>query len=135
MSEKNPLFDLAGRTALITGSSQGIGLALARGLAQAGAAVVLNSRDEKKLNAAAATVRAEIPGARVTIAAFDVTDGAACHAAVAKIEADFAPIDILINNAGIQHLPAINIARMKRTSPFLLGITTTKTRNAISARP
>ena len=63
---------------------------------------MLNGRDEKKLNAAAATVRAEIPGARVTIAAFDVTDGAACHAAVAKIEADFAPIDILINNAGIQ---------------------------------
>ena len=63
---------------------------------------MLNGRDEKKLNAAATTVRAEIPGARVTIAAFDVTDGAACHAAVAKIEADFAPIDILINNAGIQ---------------------------------
>jgi len=102
MSEKNPLFDLTGRTALITGSSQGIGLALACGLAQAGAAIVLNGRDEKKLNAAAATVRAEMPGARVTLAAFDVTDGAACHAAVAKIEADFAPIDILINNAGIQ---------------------------------
>jgi len=102
MSEKNPLFDLTRRTALITGSSQGIGLALACGLAQAGAAVVLNGRDEKKLNAAAATVRAETPGARVTIAAFDVTDGAACHAAMAKIEADFAPIDILINNAGIQ---------------------------------
>lgn len=102
MSEKNPLFDLTGRTALITGSSQGIGLSLACGLAQAGAAVVLNGRDEKKLNAAAATVRAEMPGARVTLAAFDVTDGAACHAAMAKIEADFAPIDILINNAGIQ---------------------------------
>ena len=98
----NPLFDLTGRTALITGSSQGIGLALACGLAQAGAGVVLNGRDEKKLTAAAAIVRTEVPGARVSIAAFDVTDGAACHAAVAKIEADFAPIDILINNAGIQ---------------------------------
>ena len=102
MSAKNPLFDLTGRTALITGSSQGIGLALARGLAQAGAAVVLNGRDEKKLTAAAATVRAAVPGARVTIAAVNVTNGAACEAAVAKIEADFAPIDILINNAGIQ---------------------------------
>ena len=102
MAEKNPLFDLTGRTALITGSSQGIGLALAQGLAQAGAGVVLNGRDEKKLTAAADTVRAAVSGARVTIAAFDVTDGAACHAAVAKIETDFAPIDILINNAGIQ---------------------------------
>ena len=102
MVNPNPLFDLTGRTALITGSSQGIGLALACGLAQAGAGVVLNGRDEKKLTTAAAIVRAEVPGARVSIAAFDVTDGAACHAAVAKIEADFAPIDILINNAGIQ---------------------------------
>jgi gluconate 5-dehydrogenase len=96
----NPLFDLTGRTALITGSSQGLGFALARGLAQAGAAVVLNGRDEAKLSAAAETLRAE--EARVTTAAFDVTDGAASAAAVAKMETDFAPIDILINNAGIQ---------------------------------
>jgi gluconate 5-dehydrogenase len=96
----NPLFDLTGRTALITGSSQGLGLALARGLAQAGAAIVLNGRDEKKLGVAAETLRAE--GARVTTAAFDVTDGAASAAAVAKTEAEFAPIDILVNNAGIQ---------------------------------
>ncbi len=102
MPAAHPLFDLTGRTALITGSSQGIGLALASGLAQAGAAVVLNGRDEPKLAAAAATVRAAAPAARVTTAAFDVTNGAACEAAVAKIEADFSPIDILINNAGIQ---------------------------------
>lgn len=100
MTGKNPLFDLTGRTALITGSSQGLGFALARGLAQAGAAVVLNGRDQAKLTAAAATLRAE--GARVTTAAFDVTDGAASAAAVATIEGEFAPIDILINNAGIQ---------------------------------
>jgi gluconate 5-dehydrogenase len=96
----NPLFDLAGRTALITGSSQGLGFALARGLAQAGAAVVLNGRDEAKLAAAAGTLRAE--GTKVTTASFDVTDGPAAMNAVAKIETDFAPIDILINNAGIQ---------------------------------
>ncbi len=102
MAEKNSLFDLTGRTALITGSSQGLGLAMARGLVQAGAAVVLNGRDARKLAASAEVLRAEISGARVSIAAFDVTDGAACHAAVAKIEAEFAPIDILINNAGIQ---------------------------------
>jgi gluconate 5-dehydrogenase len=97
---RNPLFDLAGRTALVTGSSQGLGFALARGLAQAGAAVVLNGRDETKLAAAASTLRAE--GARVTTAAFDVTNGAASANAVTKLEAEFAPLDILINNAGIQ---------------------------------
>src|SRR4051812_5945611 len=100
MAGSNPLFDLTGRTALVTGSSQGLGLALARGLFQAGAAIVLNGRDEKKLASAADTLRAE--GARVTVAAFDVTDGAACTRAVEKIETDFAPVDIVINNAGIQ---------------------------------
>ena len=102
MSAKNPLFDLTGRTALITGSSQGIGLALAQGLVQGGAAVVLNGRDEHKLVAAATALRAAVPGARVTTAAFNVTDGAACLTAVERIEAEFAPINILINNAGIQ---------------------------------
>jgi len=93
-------FDLTGRTALITGSSAGIGFALARGLAQAGAAVVLNARSTEKLEAAAATLRAE--GATVHTAAFDVTDGAAVAKAVAQIERDIAPIDILVNNAGMQ---------------------------------
>jgi gluconate 5-dehydrogenase len=101
MAKNNPLFDLSGRTALVTGSSQGIGLALARGLAEAGAAVVLNGRDAAKLDAAAAGLRAAVPGARVTTAAFDVTNAAAIETAVARIEAEFAPIDVLFNNAGI----------------------------------
>jgi len=96
----SPLFDLTGRTALVTGSSQGLGLAMARGLAQAGAAIILNGRDEAKLARAAAALQAE--EVRVTTAAFDVTDGAAVTAAVAKLEAEFAPVDILVNNAGIQ---------------------------------
>ncbi len=96
----NPLFDLTGRTALVTGSSQGLGFAMARGLAQAGAAVVLNGRDAKKLAAAARTLDAE--GAQVAMAAFDVTDGEAAMREVEEIEAKFAPIDILVNNAGIQ---------------------------------
>jgi gluconate 5-dehydrogenase len=99
MPSPNPVFDLSGRTALITGSSQGIGLALAQGLAQAGAAVVLNGRDETKLAAAAATLQAA--GARVAIAAFDVTDSAAIPGAIDRIERDFGPLGILINNAGI----------------------------------
>ncbi|MEO5961777.1 MAG: SDR family oxidoreductase [Opitutaceae bacterium] len=101
VDKTNSLFDLSGRTALITGSSQGLGFALARGLAQAGAAVVLNGRDEKKLAAAAAALRGEIPGARVGMAAFDVTAGAACMAAIERVEQEFAPVDILLNNAGI----------------------------------
>ncbi len=99
MPETNPLFDLTGRTALVTGSSQGLGFAIARGLAQAGAAVVLNGRDKQKLSAAAKALDAE--GARVAMAAFDVTDGAAAMREVEEIEAGFGAIDILVNNAGI----------------------------------
>ena len=101
MAKKNSLFDLTGRTALVTGSGQGLGLSIARGLAQAGAAVVLNGRDVKKLNTAAEAMRVKVARSRVTVAVFDVTDGAAVASAVEKIEKDFAPIDILVNNAGI----------------------------------
>jgi len=93
-------FDLSGRTALITGSSAGIGLALAQGLAGAGAAVVLNARNQNKLQAAAQRLREQ--GATVHTLAFDVTDATAVADAVARIEAEIAPIDILINNAGMQ---------------------------------
>jgi gluconate 5-dehydrogenase len=94
------LFDLTGRRALVTGSSQGIRLALARGLAQAGAAVVLNGRDEAKLDRAARTLRAEgLP--HVDTAAFDVTDAEAVEAGVAAIEARLGPVHILFNNAGV----------------------------------
>ena len=99
MAQSNPLFDLTGRTALITGSSQGLGLALARGLGAAGASLVLNGRDVTKLAAAAARLRAE--GLKVTTAAFDVTNAEAIAQAVARVETEVAPIDILVNNAGI----------------------------------
>ncbi len=95
------LFNLSGKVALITGSSQGIGLTLAKGLADAGASVVLNGRDTEKLNKAAAALRDS--GATVYEAVFDVTDHAATASAVTKIEAEFGALDILINNAGMQH--------------------------------
>jgi len=90
------LFDLSGRRALVTGSSQGIGLALARGLAAAGAAVVINGRNADKVRAAVAS----IGGAEELV--FDVTDHAAVRAAVDGFEAARGPIDILVNNAGMQ---------------------------------
>jgi gluconate 5-dehydrogenase len=93
------LFDLTGKTALITGSSQGIGLALARGLSEAGAAVVLNGRNQDTLAAAAQMLTDQ--GLSVRIAAFDVTDRAAVVAGIAEIEAQ-GPIDILVNCAGMQ---------------------------------
>ncbi|MEM8978100.1 MAG: SDR family oxidoreductase [Pseudomonadota bacterium] len=95
------LFSLDGRRALITGSSQGIGFALAKGLAAAGAEIVLNGRDTAKLEAAAAALEAD--GAIVHSLAFDATDHAAVRAAVDAFEADQGAIDILINNAGMQH--------------------------------
>ena len=91
-------FRLDGRVALVTGSSTGIGFALARGLGQAGATVVVNGRDKQRMQAAADTLRGE--GLSVHSSAFDVNDVAAVDAAVAAIEAEVGAVDILVNNAG-----------------------------------
>jgi gluconate 5-dehydrogenase len=95
-----PLFDLSGRRALVTGSSQGIGLAIAAGLADHGAAIVLNGRDKAKLDTAADRLRSS--GHVASVAPFDVTDASAVRKGVADIERDIGPIDILVNNAGMQ---------------------------------
>ena len=100
MSADLSLFDLSGYRALITGSGRGIGLALARGLATAGAAIVLNDIDETRVSAAAAELRAE--GFEVAWSVFDVTSHEASARAIVEIEAEVGPIDILVNNAGIQ---------------------------------
>jgi gluconate 5-dehydrogenase len=94
------LFDLSGKTALITGSSEGLGLAMAQGLAGAGASIVLNGRDEKKLARAAKSV-AEA-GHKVEARRFDVADEVSVLAAFAQFDAEGVDIDILVNNAGIQ---------------------------------
>jgi gluconate 5-dehydrogenase len=94
------LFDLSGKRALITGSSQGIGLSLAEGLGRAGASVILNARSQARLDDAVAALRAD--GIDAVGVAFDVTDHPQVVDAIARIEADIGPIDILVNNAGIQ---------------------------------
>jgi len=94
------LFGLRGRIALVTGSSRGIGRALAAGLAQAGAHVVVNGRSADAVDAVAAQI--VVDGGKANRAIFDVTDGAQVRAGVARIEAEVGPIDILVNNAGVQ---------------------------------
>jgi gluconate 5-dehydrogenase len=94
------LFSLAGRRALVTGASRGIGYAIATALAGAGAHVILNGRSGTTLDRAAAELRTT--GATVDVSIFDVTDAAAVTAGVAAIERSIGPIDVLVNNAGIQ---------------------------------
>jgi gluconate 5-dehydrogenase len=91
------LFSLRGRTALITGSSRGLGYVMARGLAQAGASIVLNGRNEQQLQQSVDALAGE--GYAVRGCLFDVTDSAQIKAAVAQL----GQVDILVNNAGIQH--------------------------------
>lgn len=121
-------FDLTGRRALITGSSLGIGNALAAGLAEYGASVVLNARDADRLNRAADAMQAK--GFDVVTAAFDVTDSTAVEGSIARIEDELGPIDILINNAGMQFRTPLEdfpedkwdlLLRTNITSAFLVG--------------
>lgn len=95
------IFDLSGRRALVTGSSMGIGYALAKGLTEAGASLVMNARDAVRLEQSAQGLRAS--GANIETLAFDVTDAKATRAAIDAFEASNGAIDILVNNAGMQH--------------------------------
>ena len=96
----NSAFDLTGQCALVTGSASGLGLSYARGLAEAGASIVMNDLDVERLKASAEALRAE--GYTVHEAAFNVADESAVKAAFAKLDADGVAVDILVNNAGIQ---------------------------------
>ncbi|MGF6724537.1 gluconate 5-dehydrogenase [Paraburkholderia sp. GAS41] len=122
------LFDLSGRRALITGSSAGIGYALARGLAAAGAEVILNARHEAPLTEAVSRLNAE--GATAHAARFDVTSAEDVEAAIERIEREIGAIDILVNNAGMQrrapleqfsHAQWEELMRTNVDSVFLVG--------------
>ncbi|WP_398472181.1 SDR family NAD(P)-dependent oxidoreductase [Tardiphaga sp.] len=89
--------DLTGKTALVTGSTAGIGLAIAKGLAGTGAEVVVNGRSQAKVDAAIAAIGKAVPGAKVKGVAADVSTAEGCKALAAALP----DIDILVNNAGI----------------------------------
>ena len=123
------LFDIAGKVALVTGSSRGIGHALAKGLLGAGCVVVLNGRDPAVLTRARDELVAETEG-RVFAEPFDVTDPAAVSQGVARVEAEAGPIDILVNNVGMTHRRTFvefsveswdQLLRTNLTSAFLVG--------------
>jgi gluconate 5-dehydrogenase len=104
------LFNLSGRVALVTGSTSGLGQAIARGLAEAGATVIVNGRDRDRL--AAAVQAFHESGLEAHAAGFDVASEAEVTDAVARIEAEIGPIDILVNNAGIQRrAPLVDMPR------------------------
>jgi gluconate 5-dehydrogenase len=122
------LFDLTGRTALVTGSSRGLGRAMAEGLGRAGARLIVNGTDAARTEAAAAEMRAARYAAEAL--AFDVTDEAAITAAFDSLDARGVSIDILVNNAGIQfRKPMVELATedwrrvidTNLTSAFMIG--------------
>jgi len=124
----HPLFDLHGRTALVTGSSRGLGFSIAEGLAEAGAKVVLNGMDPARLERSVELLREK--GHQVEAAAFDVSEEAAVLRAFADFDRDGIEVDVLVNNAGIQYRKPIvelelqdweRVLRGNLTSAFLVG--------------
>jgi gluconate 5-dehydrogenase len=124
------IFSLNSKRALVTGSSQGIGLAIAEGLARAGAQIILNGRDLEKLNLARMALEAK--GIKSAVAAFDVTNEEEVAIATAQIEREQGPIDILFNNAGMQFRTTLEdfplekwreLMRVNVESAFIVGKT------------
>jgi gluconate 5-dehydrogenase len=127
------LFDLKGKTALITGGVHGLGMAMAKGLGHAGAKIVVNDLSQEALDKAIAEYKSE--GIEAYGYVFDVTDETAVIAAIEKIEANITPIDILINNAGIiKRTPIIEmevkdfaqVINVDLISPFIVSKTVAK---------
>ena len=128
MSYADTPFDLTGHLALVTGAYRGLGFAIARGLARAGAKVILNGRKKDELARAATSLTDSGLGA--DFAVFDVTHEEAVREAVDRIAAKHGPIGILVNNAGIQRrAPFVEFSRAdwdaviatNLTAPFLMS--------------
>ncbi|MGA7230984.1 MAG: SDR family NAD(P)-dependent oxidoreductase, partial [Xanthobacteraceae bacterium] len=94
----NP-FDLTGRVAIVTGGNGGLGLAMARGLARAGAAIAIAARDESKGKAAVEDLISSAP--RTRFYAFQASSASSCRKLIETVVGDFGACDILINNAGM----------------------------------
>ena len=131
-------FDLTGRSALITGATRGIGFGLAAGLAQAGAKIILNGRNPEKL--AEATDRLRLQDVSAQTLCFDVRDQPAVQKAKNNYESADGPIDILINNAGIQHRQSLedfasdkfqDVMNTNATALFYLGQAVTRHMNCL----
>jgi len=131
------LFDLSGKTALVTGSSRGLGRAFAEGLGHAGANIILNGTNKAGLAEAAS----ELIGAGLTVssAAFDITDEGAVKDAFDRFDADGVSVDILVNNAGIQfRKPMLELEKadwqrvidVNLTSAFVVGREATRRMSA-----
>lgn len=124
----NPLFDLTGRTALVTGSSRGLGRAMAEGLAVAGARILINGTDAERVATAVKEMRQA--GHEADAAPFDVTSEDEVVKAFAGFDAAGFAVDILVNNAGIQfRKPMVELATAdwqrvidtNLTSAFVIG--------------
>lgn len=102
------LFDLKGKRALITGGTHGLGMAMATGLAEAGAELIINGHSKERLDKAGETYRSQ--GFKTNTILFDVTNDGEVKSAIEAIEKEIGPIDILVNNAGIiKRIPMVEM--------------------------
>ena len=123
------LFDLTGKVALITGATHGLGMAMAKGIGQAGAMVIINGNSsQEKIDNAVAAFKAE--GIQAFGYRFDVTDEEEVQNAIERIENEVSPIDILVNNAGIiKRTPMVDmevadfeqVVKVDLVSPFIVS--------------
>jgi NAD(P)-dependent dehydrogenase (short-subunit alcohol dehydrogenase family) len=107
------MFDLSRRVVLVTGAGRGVGVGIAKALAEQGATVAVNDLHHDRAEATASAIRAQ--GGKSVAAGFDVTDRAAVETAVKHLEATLGPIDVLVNNAGVPE--GMGVASFRQMDP------------------